>query len=114
MLIGVVQHVKDLGGKVQMLYGRLFGQERNLTTSAIARMNLFLHGIEDFQIVRGDTLRDSAFYTEDVLAKFDCVIANPPFSLKLWGDDLWASDRFGAISPVSRRPKARTSHGCNT
>ena len=95
MLIGVVQHVKDLGGKVQMLYGRLFGQERNLTTSAIARMNLFLHGIEDFQIVRGDTLRDSAFYTEDVLAKFDCVIANPPFSLKLWGDDLWTSDRFG-------------------
>jgi type I restriction enzyme M protein len=95
MLIGVVQHVKDLGGKVQMLYGKLFGQERNLTTSGIARMNLFLHGIEDFQVVRGDTLRDPAFYTGDALAKFDCVIANPPFSLKLWGEDSWASDRFG-------------------
>ncbi len=95
MLIGVVQHVKELGGKVQMLYGKLFGQERNLTTSGIARMNLFLHGIEDFQVVRGDTLRDPAFYTGDALAKFDCVIANPPFSLKLWGEDLWASDRFG-------------------
>ena len=95
MLIEVVQRVRDRGGKVQMLYGKLFGQERNLTTSGIARMNLFLHGIEDFQIVRGDTLRDPAFYTGDALANFDCVIANPPFSLKKWGEDLWASDRFG-------------------
>ena len=45
-------------------------------------MNLFLHGAEDFQIVRGDTLRQPAFLTsEDTLATFDCVIANPPFSL---------------------------------
>jgi type I restriction enzyme M protein len=95
MLIEVVQNVKDQGGKAQMLYGKLFGQERNLTTSGIARMNLFLHGIEDFQIVRGDTLREPAFYSGDSLAKFDCVIANPPFSLKQWGEDLWASDPFG-------------------
>jgi type I restriction enzyme M protein len=95
MLIEVVQHVKDEGGKAQMLYGKLFGQEKNLTTSGIARMNLFLHGVEDFQIVRGDTLREPAFYTGDSLAKFDCVIANPPFSLKRWGEDLWASDPFG-------------------
>ena len=44
------------GGNVRKLWGKLYGQEKNLTTSAIARINLFLHGVEDFQIVRGDTL----------------------------------------------------------
>ena len=53
MLLGAVQHVQEAGGEVKLLWGRLFGQERNLTTSSIARINLFLHGIEDFQIVRG-------------------------------------------------------------
>ena len=74
---------------------KLFGQERNLTTSAIARMNLFLHGAEDFQIVRDDTLRHPAFFLGDNLATFDCVIANPPFSLEKWGEEVWASDPFG-------------------
>src|SRR5438477_1874810 len=58
-------------------------------------MNLFLHGASDFQIVRGDTLRNPAFFTGDNLATFDCVIANPPFSLQKWGDEVWASDPFG-------------------
>jgi type I restriction enzyme M protein len=66
-----------------------------LTTSGVARINLFLHGIEDFQIVRGDTLRQPAFFDGDRLATFDCVIANPPFSLKHWGEDLWANDPYG-------------------
>jgi type I restriction enzyme M protein len=95
MLIEVVQHVKAAGGDLRALYGKLFGQEKNLTTSGIARMNLFLHGVEDFHVVRGDTLRDPAFYDGDLLATFDCVIANPPFSLEQWGEDMWASDRFG-------------------
>jgi type I restriction enzyme M protein len=58
-------------------------------------MNLFLHGAEDFQIVRGDTLREPAFLSGDRLATFDCVIANPPFSLSSWGEDAWASDPWG-------------------
>jgi len=78
-----------------LMYGKLFGQEKNLTTSAIARMNLFLHGAEDFQIRRGDTLRQPAFYTGDSLATFDCVIANPPFSLEKWGDEIWLNDPYG-------------------
>ena len=77
------------------MLGRLFGQEKNLTTAAIARMNLFLHGAEDFEIVRGDTLRIPAFLSGDRLATFDCVIANPPFSLSAWGEDLWAQDPWG-------------------
>lgn len=95
MLLEAIHYVREHKGNVKTLYGKLFGQEKNLTTSAIARMNLLLHGLEDFQIIRGDTLREPAFYAGDSLAQFDCVIANPPFSLKQWGDDIWAKDPFG-------------------
>jgi type I restriction enzyme M protein len=95
MLIEVVQHVRESGGRVELLWRKVFGQEKNLTTAGIARMNLFLHGVEDFAIVRGDTLRDPAFFVGDELATFDCVVANPPFSLRKWGDEVWSSDRFG-------------------
>jgi|688.fasta_scaffold14382_2 type I restriction enzyme M protein len=95
MLLEAIHHVKETRGDVRTLWGKLYGQEKNLTTSAIARMNLFLHGATDFKIVRGDTLRNPAFYSGDNLATFDCVIANPPFSLEKWGDDVWASDPYG-------------------
>ena len=58
-------------------------------------MNLFLHGASDFQVVRGDTLRQPAFFSGDNLATFDCVIANPPFSLEKWGEEVWVSDPYG-------------------
>jgi type I restriction enzyme M protein len=95
MLIEVIQRVKDIGGRPQLLWGKLFGQEKVLTTSGIARMNLLLHGIEDFRVVKDDTLRHPAFFTGDRLAQFDCVIANPPFSLEHWGEDQWATDSWG-------------------
>lgn len=95
MLIEVIEHVKRDGGNPQLLWGKLFGQEKVLTTSGIARMNLLLHGIEDFKIVKEDTLRDPAFFEGDKLAQFDCVIANPPFSLENWGEESWLSDRYG-------------------
>jgi type I restriction enzyme M protein len=83
------------GGRVELLWGKLYGQEKSLTTSSISRINLYLHGVEDFQIVRGDILRRPAFHARDGLSTFDCVIANPPFSLKAWGRELWASDPYG-------------------
>ncbi len=95
MLLEAIHHVKENHGDDRTLWGKLFAQEKNLTTSAIARMNLFLHGASDFQVVRGDTLRNPAFFLGDSLATFDCVIANPPFSLEKWGDEVWASDPFG-------------------
>jgi type I restriction enzyme M protein len=95
MLLEAIHHVKENHGDDRTLWGKLFGQEKNLTTSAIARMNLFLHGASDFQIVRGDTLRNPAFYSGDNLATFDCVIANPPFSLEKWGEEVWTSDPYG-------------------
>jgi type I restriction enzyme M protein len=95
MLLEAVHHVRERGGDAKLMLGKLFGQEKNLTTSAIARMNLFLHDVEDVHIERGDTLRDPAFYSGDGLATFDCVIANPPFSLEKWGEELWANDPYG-------------------
>ena len=95
MLLEATNHVREAGGNVRLLWGKLYGQEKNLTTSSIARMNLFLHGVEDFQIVRADTLRQPAFFSGDRLAQFDCVIANPPFSLEKWGEDAWANDPYG-------------------
>jgi type I restriction system adenine methylase HsdM len=95
MLIEVIEHVKAAGGSPKTLWGKLYGQEKVLATSAIARMNLLLHGVEDFKIVREDTLRNPAFYSGNRLAQFDSVLANPPFSLKAWGDVEWGSDRWG-------------------
>lgn len=93
MLLEAFNYVKNKGEDFRTL--KLYGQEKNLTTSAIARINLFLHGVEDFQIVRGDTLRNPAFHEGDLLSKFGVVIANPPFSLKNWGAEQWAHDPFG-------------------
>ncbi|MBX7513003.1 type I restriction-modification system subunit M [Qipengyuania sp. GH38] len=97
MLLGAIEHVERKGGDPRTFYGKIFGQEKNLTTAAIARMNLVLHGIEDFEIAREDTLRSPAFTDASTggLATFDCVIANPPFSLKEWGRDLWEADPWG-------------------
>jgi len=93
MLLECVDHLKNSKEDYRTL--KLYGQEKNLTSSSIARMNMFLHGIEDFQIHRGDTLKDPAFFEADGLKTFDCVIANPPFSLKDWGAENWANDPYG-------------------
>ena len=93
MLLESVQHLKESNEDYRTL--KLYGQEKNLTSSSIARMNMFLHDIEDFQIAREDTLRNPAFFEADGLKTFDCVIANPPFSLQNWGKENWASDPYG-------------------
>lgn len=93
MLLECVDHLKHNNEDYRTL--KLYGQEKNLTSSSIARMNMFLHGIEDFDISRGDTLRNPAFFNDDELQTFDCVIANPPFSLKDWGADNWTNDPYG-------------------
>lgn len=96
MLLGAVAHVREQGGDPRAFYGKLFGQEKNLTTSSVARMNLLLHGLEDFQVERGDTLRNPVFTDPSGgLATFDCVIANPPFSLEQWGREIWENDPWG-------------------
>jgi type I restriction enzyme M protein len=93
MLLSAADEVRRQGKEHRTL--RLYGQELNLTTSAIARMNLFLHGIEDFDIVRGDTLSNPAFQSNDKLRTFDVVLANPPYSIKSWDRAAWQSDKWG-------------------
>lgn len=91
MLIEAIRYMKS----DKLTYGKIYGQEKNLATSAIARMNLFLHGAQDFVVTQGDTLRSPNYLDEGQLKTFDCVIANPPFSLKSWGADQFVSDCFG-------------------
>lgn len=95
MLVETVTAVKEAGGDPRTL--RLHGQEINLTTSAIAKMNLYLHGLKEFKVVRGDTFREPKLLDGAGLQKFDVVIANPPFSLQNWGADGWASDPYGRV-----------------
>lgn len=105
MLVETVEAVKLAGGNPESLL--LYGQEQNLTTAGIARMNLYLHGLEDFEIKRGDTFREPKLLDElGRLRKFDVVIANPPFSLDNWPAATWAKDKhkraLGGIVPPAK------------
>ena len=91
MLIEAIHHMHN----DRLAYGRVFGQEKNLSTSAIARMNLYLHGAKDVQIKQGDTLRNPLFLEKDKLKTFDCVLANPPFGIKEWGSAQFETDQYG-------------------
>lgn len=91
MLIEAIRYMKGS----RLSYGRIYGQEKNLATSAIARMNLFLHDARDFRVTQGDTLRSPNYLEGGALKTFDCVVANPPFSLKNWGADQFSSDIYG-------------------
>ena len=93
MLLSAIAHLRRKGKEWRNV--RLYGQERNLMTSSIARMNCFLHGIEDFQIVRGDTLSEPKFVQGDRLMRFDVCLANPPYSIKQWDRNAFASDPWG-------------------
>jgi type I restriction enzyme M protein len=83
-------------------------------TSSIARMNLFLHGVEDFAIERGDTLDRPLFLNGDQLRQFDVVLANPPYSIKQWNRAAWASDPYGrniyGVPPQGRADYAFFQH----
>jgi type I restriction enzyme M protein len=93
---------------------KLYGQEINLMTSAIARMNLVLHGIEDFAVVRGDTLATPGFTDGDRLRQFDVTLANPPYSVKQWNRTAWETDPYGrsiyGVPPQGRADYAFFQH----
>ena len=97
MLLEAFRTVESSGKNARSL--SLFGQERNLNTWAICQMNLFLHGIDDADVRRGDTLREPKHTVGDgsrAIRTFDRVIANPPFSLKEWGHTVWSNgDPYG-------------------
>ncbi|WP_347976174.1 class I SAM-dependent DNA methyltransferase [Microbacterium sp. ProA8] len=113
MLISTAAEIKRQGKEFRGL--KLYGQELNHGTSAIARMNLVLHGIEDGHIAGGtSTLSDPAFLDQGKLKKFDIVLANPPYSIKSWNRNAFAADPYGrnawGVPPQGRADYAFFQH----
>ena len=93
MLIKSLTYLKDKGEEWRDV--KVYGQEINAGTSAIARMNLYLHGIHDFSIVNDDTLERPAFIKNGRVQQFDVVLANPPYSIKSWNREAFEHDKYG-------------------
>lgn len=93
LLLNCALHLKEEGKEYRNL--KLYGQEINLITSAIARMNMFMHGIEEFKIVRGDTLTEPGLIENDQLKTFNVILANPPYSIKSWDRNAFINDPWG-------------------
>jgi type I restriction system adenine methylase HsdM len=113
MLISAAVELKNQGKEYRSL--KLYGQEMNYTTGSIAKMNLFLHGIEDGKIEHGDTLSQPKFLDMyGSLQSFNVVLANPPYSIKTLDRNLFASDPFGrniwGVPPQGRADYAFFQH----
>lgn len=93
MLVKCLDYLRTKGQPWQGV--KVFGQEINALTSSIARMNLYLNGVEDFSVVCADTLERPAFVDGSRLRKFDIVLANPPYSIKQWNREKFMNDKWG-------------------
>ena len=112
MLIECAHHIERKNGNPRNL--TLHGQEKNLGTWAICKMNMLLHGLPDARIEKGDTIRDPKLVDEGELLLYDRVIANPPFSLDEWGRDVAESDGYGrfrfGVPPKTKGDLAFVQH----
>ena len=112
MLIECASFIERGGGNRQNL--SLHGQEKNLGTWAICKMNMLLHGLPDHRIEKGDTIRDPKLLQDGELMLYDRVIANPPFSLDEWGRNTAEHDGFGrfrfGIPPKTKGDLAFVQH----
>jgi type I restriction enzyme M protein len=112
MLIECANYVKRHGGNSRNL--TLHGQEKNLGTWAICKMNLLLHGLSDHRVEKGDTIRDPKLLQAGELILYDRVIANPPFSLDEWGYETAEADAYGrfrfGIPPKTKGDLAFVQH----
>ena len=112
MLIECAHHIERQGGNPRNL--TLHGQEKNLSTWAICKMNMLLHGLPDARIEKGDTIRDPKLVDEGELLLYDRVIANPPFSLDEWGREVAESDGYGrfrfGVPPKTKGDLAFVQH----
>ncbi len=112
MLIKSLTHLKEKGEEWRDV--KVYGQEINAGTAAIARMNLYLHGIHDFTIVNDDTLERPAFTKDGKLQQFDVVLANPPYSIKSWNREAFSQDKYGrcflGVPPQGRADYAFIQH----
>lgn len=97
---------------------QLFGQEKNGSTWALAKINMFLHGESAVQLAWGDTLKDPRLVAGNQLQKFDVVVSTPPFNVKDWGQEAAATDPYGryrrGIPPRASADYAFISHMVET
>ena len=103
MLIQSLQYIKNQGGNYKNI--SLFGQEINLSTWAICKMNMLFHGAKGADIQKGDTIREPKHTEGGVLKTYDKVLANPPFSLSNWGLEEASADQFHRF-PYGIPPKS--------
>ena len=107
MLISALAEVRRNGGDARTL--GLYGQELIATTASVARMNLVLHGIDDFHVAVGNVLSDPAFVERDRLMTFDVILANPPYSIRTWNRAKWSSDPWGR-NDLGTPPQGRADY----
>ena len=107
MLISCIAYLKDK--KQEWRNVKLYGQEVNQLSSSIARMNLFLHDIKDFEICNDDTLKNPGFIEKGKLKQFDLVLANPPYSIKQWDRAAFESDKYGR-NTLGTPPQGRADY----
>lgn len=112
MLVKCLNYLQDKGDEWRGV--KLFGQEVNVLTASIARMNLYLNGVEDFSIACNDTLKYPEYLDGSQLRKFDVVLANPPYSIKNWDREAFANDKWGrnflGVPPQGRADYAFIQH----
>lgn len=112
MLISAIAYLQQQ--KKEWRNVAIYGQEINALTSAIGKMNLFLHGVKDFDIVNGDTLKSPDFIENGKLKQFDVVLANPPYSISQWDREAFTSDKYGrnflGVPPQGRADYAFLQH----
>ncbi len=99
----LIKSSKEVGSRNFQIYG----QEKNGQTQSLAKMNMFLHQIEDAKIEWGDTLRSPLHLEDDHIMKFDVVVANPPFSLDKWGQEEASNDKYNRFAPYGIPPKSK-------
>ena len=107
MLISSIAYLKQQG--LEWRNVKIYGQEINALTSAIGRMNLFLHGVKDFNIVNDDVLKNPGFIENGQLKQFNLVLANPPYSIKQWDREAFSADKYGRNS-LGTPPQGRADY----
>ena len=95
-LISAIEYIKEKGGNHRNL--QIYGQEINLSTWAIAKLNMLLHDVSGATIWKGDTIRDPKNTEGPTLKTFDMVLSNPPFSLKNWGKEVAETNEFNRFN----------------
>lgn len=112
MLISAIAYLKEQNKEWRNV--AVYGQEINTLTSAIGKMNLFLHGVKDFRIVNGNTLAAPAFIENGKLQQFDLILANPPYSISQWDRTAFENDKYGrnflGVPPQGRADYAFLQH----